>query len=60
MKEHKYGYTAEKKLISYYATVYDFSPVKSLFEKVLTGIIWSGAFVTLGALAVGFLWLFGG
>ena len=60
MKEHKYGCTAEKKLISFYATVYDFSPGKTLLEKVLTGVIWSGAFITLGALAAGFLWLFGG
>lgn len=60
MKEHKYGYTAEKKLISYYATVYDFSPNKTLFEKALTGVIWSGTFALLVALAAGFLWLFGG
>ena len=60
MKERKYEYTAEKKLISYYATIYDFSTGKTLFEKVLTGVIWSGALVTLGALAAGFLWLFGG
>ena len=60
MKEHKYEYTAEKKLISYYATVYDFSSGKTLFEKVVTGFVWGSTFFTLGALAIGFLWPFGG
>jgi len=40
--------------------VYDFSGRKTWIDKAIAIAIWSGAFVTLGALAIGFLWLFGG
>jgi len=55
-----YGFGNWRKTDTFTRNVYDFSVGKTLFEKVLTGVIWSGAFVTLGALVIGFLWLFGG
>jgi len=55
-----YGLGNWRKTDTFTRNVYDFSPSKTLFEKVLTGVIWSGAFLTLVALAAGFLWLIGG
>jgi hypothetical protein len=55
-----YGLGTWRKTDTFTRNVYDFSPGRTLFEKVVTGAIWSGAFVTLGALAAGFLWLLGG
>ena len=32
--------------------LYDFSLAKTLFEKVVTGVIWSGAFVISGCVGI--------
>ena len=55
-----HGLGTWRKTDTFTRNVYDFSSERTPFEKVVTGVIWSGAFVTLGALAIGFLWFFGG
>lgn len=55
-----YGLGSWRKSDTFTRNVYDFSSDKTLFEKFLTGFIWSSALVTLGAMAIGLMWLLGG
>ena len=55
-----YGLGSWRKTDTFTRTVYDFSSSKTLFERVITGVIWIGVFITLGALAFGFFGLIGG
>jgi len=55
-----YGLGSWRKTDVFSRNVYDFSPGKTLFEKIVTGAIWIGAFAGFGGLTLCFLWLFGG
>ena len=55
-----YGLGNWRKTDTFTRTVYDFSGRKTRIEKAIGVVIWSGAFVTLGAFVIGLLWLFGG
>ena len=55
-----YGSGSWRKTDLFTRNVYDFSSQKSRVEKAIEIVIWGGTFITLLALAAGFLWLFGG
>jgi hypothetical protein len=55
-----YGLGNWRKIDTFTRTVYDFSGRKSWTDKAIGFVIWGSAFITLSALAAGFLWLFGG